>query len=182
MVEVQIRPSSRKRRPRTGASPGPIPPSMSTHPAAVAEAPMVGEPHPSCGDAPPLPRTGLVNVGSSWLFRLGRGNRSASVWRRREAPRDRETPATRAGPGLGLISALSRRSVEMPYFTCPRFRIGHYSAASWAYAPECPTCLERLNRPSHLRDRVVSISRRKEGEARDLGAARDEPSCPGEHR
>jgi hypothetical protein len=70
----------------------------------------------------------------------------------------------------------------MPYLTCPRCRIGYYSAASWAYAPECPTCLERLNRPSQSSDRVVSISRRKEGEERDPGAARDEPSCPGEHQ
>lgn len=57
----------------------------------------------------------------------------------------------------------------MPYFTCPRCRLSYYSAASWAYAPECPRCFEPLNRPSVLRDRVVSISRRRRGEARDAG-------------
>lgn len=65
----------------------------------------------------------------------------------------------------------------MPYFTCPRCRLSYYSAASWAYAPECPRCYESLNRPSLLRDRVVSISRRRRGEAPDTGAdvGRDEP-------
>jgi hypothetical protein len=57
----------------------------------------------------------------------------------------------------------------MPYFTCPRCRLSYYSAASWAYAPECPRCFEPLNRPGLLRDRVVSISRRRRGEDRDAG-------------
>jgi hypothetical protein len=55
----------------------------------------------------------------------------------------------------------------MPYFTCPRCRISYYSAASWAYAPECPRCYEPPDRPSLLRDRVVPISRRTKGEERD---------------
>lgn len=65
----------------------------------------------------------------------------------------------------------------MPYFTCPRCRLSYYSAASWAYAPECPRCYQPLNRPSLLRDRVVSISRRKRGEGPDAGAdvGQDEP-------
>jgi hypothetical protein len=65
----------------------------------------------------------------------------------------------------------------MPYYTCPRCRLSYYSAASWAYAPECPRCYQPLNRPSLLRDRVVSISRRTRGEGPDAGAdvAQDEP-------
>jgi hypothetical protein len=68
----------------------------------------------------------------------------------------------------------------MPYFTCPRCRLSYYSAASWAYAPECPRCYQPLNRPSLLRDRVVSISpisRRKRSADPDAGAgvAQDEP-------
>jgi hypothetical protein len=59
----------------------------------------------------------------------------------------------------------------MPYYTCPRCRISYYSAASWAYAPECPRCFQPLNRPSLLRDRVVSISRRRRTE--DRGSAPD---------
>jgi hypothetical protein len=55
----------------------------------------------------------------------------------------------------------------MPYFECSRCRITYYSAASWAYAPECPRCFEPLNRPGLLRDRVVSISRRTMGDDRD---------------
>ena len=57
----------------------------------------------------------------------------------------------------------------MPYFTCPRCRISYYSAASWAYVPECPRCYEPLNRPSLVRDRVVSISRRRRAEDRESG-------------
>jgi hypothetical protein len=64
----------------------------------------------------------------------------------------------------------------MPYFTCPRCRLSYYSAASWAYAPECPRCFEPLNRPSLLRHRVVSISRRRRSEDRDAGpVGQDEP-------
>ena len=61
----------------------------------------------------------------------------------------------------------------MPYFTCPRCRLTYYSAASWAYAPECPRCFEPLNRPSLLRDRVVSIASRTRDENRHAG--QDEP-------
>jgi len=70
----------------------------------------------------------------------------------------------------------------MPYFTCPRCRIGYYSPARWACAPECPYGLERLNRPGQSSDRVGSISRRKKGEGAAPAAARGEPSCPGERR
>jgi hypothetical protein len=55
----------------------------------------------------------------------------------------------------------------MPYFTCSRCRMTYYSAASWAYAPECPRCLEPLNRPGLVSDRVVSIARRSTGDDRD---------------
>ena len=55
----------------------------------------------------------------------------------------------------------------MPYYTCPRCRLSYYSAASWAYVPECPRCYQPLNRPSHVRDRVVSIARRTRREGRD---------------
>ena len=57
----------------------------------------------------------------------------------------------------------------MPYFTCPRCRLSYYSAASWAYAPECPSCHERLDRPGQLSDRVVSISRGKKGKSATPG-------------
>jgi hypothetical protein len=57
----------------------------------------------------------------------------------------------------------------MPYFTCPRCGLSYYSAASWAYAPACPSCQERLDRPRQALDRVVSISRRTKGEERDPG-------------
>ena len=69
----------------------------------------------------------------------------------------------------------------MPYYACQRCRINYYSAASWAYAHECPRCYQPLNRPSHVRDRVVSISTARRKSATP-GAARDEPSCPGEHQ
>jgi hypothetical protein len=62
----------------------------------------------------------------------------------------------------------------MPYFACPRCGLSYYSAASWAYAPACPSCQERLDRPGQSSDRVVSISRRTKGEERDRGAARDQ--------
>ena len=55
----------------------------------------------------------------------------------------------------------------MPYYKCSRCRISYYSAASCAYAPECPRCFEPLNRPGLLRDRVVSISRRSTRDDRD---------------
>jgi hypothetical protein len=57
----------------------------------------------------------------------------------------------------------------MPYFTCPRCRLNYYSAASWAYAPECPSCHERLNHPAQGSDRVLLISRREERDQRDPG-------------
>src|ERR671911_61557 len=55
----------------------------------------------------------------------------------------------------------------VPYYSCPRCRLSYYSAASWAYVPECPRCYQPLNRPSHVRDRVVSIARRTRREGRD---------------
>jgi hypothetical protein len=55
----------------------------------------------------------------------------------------------------------------MPYFACPRCGLSYYSAASWAYAPACPSCEERLDRPGQFSDRVVSITRREEGEECD---------------
>jgi hypothetical protein len=57
----------------------------------------------------------------------------------------------------------------MPYFTCPGCRLSYYSAARWAYAPECPICSERLDRPGQLSDRVVSISRGKKGKTSTPG-------------
>ena len=55
----------------------------------------------------------------------------------------------------------------MPYYTCPRCRLSYYSAASWAYVPECPRCYQPLDSPSHVSDRVVSIFRRTRREGRD---------------
>ena len=62
----------------------------------------------------------------------------------------------------------------MPYFACPRCGLSYYSAASWAYAPACPSCQERLDHPGQSDDRVVSISRRTKGEERDRGVAKDQ--------
>ena len=70
----------------------------------------------------------------------------------------------------------------MPYFTCPRCRLNYYSAASWAYAPECPSCLERLARPGQSGDRVVSISAARRGKRATPPDATDEPSWPGENQ
>jgi hypothetical protein len=55
----------------------------------------------------------------------------------------------------------------VPYYACPRCRLTYYSAASWAYVPECPRCYQPLDRPSHVRDRVVSIARRTKREGRE---------------
>ena len=55
----------------------------------------------------------------------------------------------------------------MPYYTCSRCRLSYYSAASWAYVPECPRCYQPLNRPSLVPDRVVSISRGTRRDERD---------------
>jgi hypothetical protein len=70
----------------------------------------------------------------------------------------------------------------MPYFPCPRCGLSYYSAASWAYAPACPSCQERLDRPGQSSDRVVSISAGRRGKSATPGAARDEPSSPGAHQ
>ena len=69
--------------------------------------------------------------------------------------------------GLGPISPQAGRSVEMPYFTCPGCHLSYYSAASWAYSPECPRCYVPLNRPKQVGARVISISRRSKGEQRN---------------
>ena len=47
----------------------------------------------------PATPDGLGKRQDIWLRHPGRGNRSASVWRRTEAPRDRKT---RTSAGLGL--------------------------------------------------------------------------------
>jgi hypothetical protein len=113
---------------------------------------------------------------ADWLRHPGRGTRSASVLRRMEAPRDRKT---RTSAGLGPPA---KEGCRVPYYTCPRCRLGYYSAASWAYVPECPSCYERLDRLGQSSGRVVSIFAVRRGKSTTPGAARDEPSSPGEHQ
>ena len=47
----------------------------------------------------------------------------------------------------------------MPYYTCSGCSLSYYSAASWAYAPECPRCSQPLSPPINRPGRIVSIER-----------------------
>jgi hypothetical protein len=150
---------------------------MSTSAPAVAKALVVGEPHPLLRGCSPATPDGLGKRRSILMVSPPRaGYRFGGARTRRESEWD---PTSGPWPHLGFYS---RRSVEMPYFACPRCGVSYYSAASWAYAPACPSCQERLDRPGQSSDRVVSISAGRRGKSATPGAARDEPSSPGAHQ